>query len=168
VTDLQNAALEGLLSRVQVIVAQTGLESDDAELLAAFGEPGDSADRLDPKREMRARIDALSDVVAERLPCSSTSRMPGGALLHRAIARATRRQDEALLEEIRGLASQIKERLLELTDSVPSSLTLSDRSTRGQIQVVADSVAAMEDRLAVTLSRIEEIEKRLDRVEHSQ
>jgi hypothetical protein len=165
-TDKQNAALEGLLARVQTIVAETGVGPDDDELLAAFRELGDPDDRPGPASEMRARIAALPGVVAERLPYSAASRVPGGTLLHRAIARATRRQDEALLEEIRGLASQTKNRLLELTDAAPPSRTRSVEQATSQIEAVADTVATLEGRLAAMLSRIEALEARLDRPEH--
>jgi len=166
-SDQQNAALEGLFARVQTIVAETGVGPDDDELLAAFGELRNPDDGPGPTSEMRARITALPGVVAERLPDSAASRVPGGTLLHRAIARATRRQDEALLEEIRGLASQIKDRLLELTDTAPSSLTGSVEQATSQIQAVADTVATIEERLAAMLSRIEALEARLDHPERS-
>jgi len=165
-TDKQDAALEGLLARVQTIVAETGVGPHDDELLAGFRELGDPDDRPGSTSDMTARIAALPGVVAERLPDSAASRVPGGTLLHRAIARATRRQDEALLEEIRGLASQIKDRLLELTDAAPSSLMRSVEQATNQIEAVAQAVVTVEGRLAAMLSRIEALEARLDRPEH--
>lgn len=165
-TDKQNAALEGLLARVETIVAETGVGPDDDALLAAFHALRDPEDRPGPASEMRARIAALPGAVAQRLPYSAASRVPGGTLVHRAIARATRRQDEALLEEIRGLASQIKNRLLELTDAAPPSLTRSVEQATSQIEAVADTVATIEARLAAMLSRIEALETRLERPEH--
>jgi hypothetical protein len=166
-SDQQSAALEGLLARVQTIVADTGVGAHDDELLAAFRELRSPDDRRGATSEVRARIIALPGVVAERLPHPVASRVPGGTILHRAIARATRRHDEALLEEIRGLASQIKDRLLELTDAAPSSLTDSVEQATSQIQTVADTVATIEERLAAMLSRIEALEARLDRPERS-
>jgi hypothetical protein len=165
-TDEQNAALDGLLARVRTIVAETGVGPHDDELLGAFREFGDPDDRPGPTNQMRARITALPGVVAERLPYSAASRVPGGTLVHRAIARATRRQDEALLEEIRGLASQTKNRLLELADAAPPSLTRSVEQATSQIEAVADTVATIERRLAAMLNRIEALEARLDRPEH--
>jgi hypothetical protein len=166
-SDQQSAALAGLLVRIQSIVAETGVGPDDDELLAAFRDLRNPDDRPGPMSELRARITALPAVVAERLPDAAASRVPGGTLLHRAIARATRRRDEALLEEIRSLASQISDRLLELTDAARSPLMGSVDQATGQIQAVADTVATMEERLAAMLSRIEALEARLDRPERS-
>jgi hypothetical protein len=159
--------LNRLVARVQSIVAETGTGSDDDELLAAFSELRNPDDGPAAMSEMRARIAALPAVVAERLPDAAASRVPGGTLLHRAIARTTRRQDEALLREIRGVASQIKDRLLELTDPARSPLTESAEQATNQIQAVVDIVATMEERLATMLSRIEALEARLGRPERS-
>ena len=164
-TDRQDAAFEDLLARVESIVAQRGVGADDEALLVAFRELRDPDDQPSPTSDMRARIDALPGVVAARLPHPVGSRVPGGTLVHRAIARATRRQDEALLEVIRSLASQIKDRLLELTNAVPSLLARSIEQATSQIEAVADTVATMEGRLATMLSRIEALEERLDRLE---
>lgn len=166
-TDPQSQALDGLVARVQSIVAETGAGSHDDELLAAFSELRNPDDGPAAMSEMRARIAALPALVAARLPDAAASRIPGGTLLHRAIARATRRHDEALLGEIRGLASQIKDRLLELTDPVHPSLTESAEQATNQIQAIVDIVATMEGRLATMLSRIEALEARLGRPEPS-
>lgn len=165
--DQQSAALDGLRVRVQSIVAETDTGRDDDELLAAFLELRNPEDLPAVKSEMRARIAALPAVVAERLPDAVASRLPGGTLLHRAIARATRRRDEALLEEIRGLARQIKDRLLELTDAACPSLMDSAEQATSQIQAVVDAVATIEDGLATMLSRIEALEARLGPPERS-
>ena len=64
------------------------------------------------------------------------------------------------------MASQTKNRLLELADAAPPSLTRSVEQATSQIEAVADTVATMEGRLAAMLSRIETLEARLDRPEH--
>ena len=153
-TGQQTAALEGLLSRVQTIVAETGVGPDDDALLVAFrdfpdGDPGATT------RELRAHIAPRPIVVAEQIPHSVASRVPGGTLVHKAVARATRRQAEALLTEIRGLASQIQDRLLELTDAAPPPLTRSVEQATSQIQTIADTVATLEERLAALERRLE-------------
>jgi len=96
-------------------------------------------------------------------PYSAASRVPGGPWCtgHR---EGTRRQ-EALLEEIRGLANQTKNRCW----SWPTRLRLTHalgRQATSQIEAVADTVATIEGRLVAMLSRIEALEARLDRPEH--
>ena len=137
---------------------------DDDELLDTLDELRGS-ERPAPTSETRARIVALPLLVAERLPDSSVSRLPGGSLVHRAIAKATRRQNEALLKEIRGLAAQVKDRMLELNDAAPPLHPGSIEQAMDQIHAVADKIALLEGRFAAMLSRIEALEARLDRTE---
>ena len=163
-TDDPNPALENLLAWVQTIVVEMDAGPDNDEL-GAFDELRNTDEGPGSTSETRARIAALPFVVAERLPDTVASRAPGGPLLHRAIARATRRQDEALLEEIRRLATQVKDRLLELTDTAWPSLSRSMERAMDQIHAVAAEVALMEGRFAAMLSRIEALESRLERPE---
>jgi hypothetical protein len=163
-TDEQNAALENLRARVETIVTEMDTRRDDDELLGTLDELRGSGGPA-PTSETRARIAALPLLVAERLPDSSASRLPGGSLVHRAIAKATRRQDDALLKEIRGLAAQVGDRMLELNDAAPPLLSGSIEQAMDQIHAVADKIALLEGHFAAMLSRIEALETRLDGTE---
>lgn len=162
-TDRPDSALEDLLARIEKIVADNGRPGEEA-LLDAFRELRGVAGRSDQARELLERIEALPHVVPGGLSPRTQSRVPGGSLLHKAVAKVTYRQGQDLLEDIRSLAQETRDRLLDVAGSSPSVVGSSERMA-AQIEAIADEVVELQRRLSVTLSRVEAVEEQLDRLE---
>lgn len=158
--DTGERALEDLLTRVKSIVADAGFEADDEALRALFATTGTHPCAYRSGAELQARIEAIPRRVPDQVVAPTTSRLPGGSLAHRLVARVTRRHDQVLLEDIRGLACEVRDRLLEVATTSPTGTPALERVS-GQVEAIADAVARMETQVSAAVGRVEAMEERL-------
>ncbi|HVN50478.1 MAG TPA: methyltransferase domain-containing protein [Acidimicrobiales bacterium] len=160
--DTPDPALDDLLRRVNEIVDHSPADRRDEELLAVFRDL--RAPVRGPVGDLRARIEALPASVVDHGPVPTSSRLPGGSLVHRALNKATARRDQLLLQDIRALAGEVRDRLLELSALGPAGSGALERLGE-RMEALADLLADVQARHSVAEGRIEAIEQRLAALE---
>ncbi len=150
----------------------SGADDDDTvdrALIEVFRELADESSFVgDGLTGLIDRINRLPQAVGGRLSVPTSSRVPGGALAHWAVGKATSRYDAAVLERVRALAQEISECLREALDADLGSLARRLARVGADLEATADAVAAMEVRLSGGIGRLAEVEERLRRLERAE
>jgi SAM-dependent methyltransferase len=161
--------LEALRSRVEERrrdgAYPPGLEAD---LEAHFHRIVTSKAGRDRSR-FRSRIDrltAFSSFRTERIP--TTSSLPGGSILHRMVARITRRQTEGTLDQLQQFADALLDVLDVLVDPATLDRGLEAADIASRLDAVADRLAAYERAPAGAGAGLAELSRRVEMLERSE
>jgi SAM-dependent methyltransferase len=164
-------ALSDLVARVEAVVAQ-GAGPDDEMLRQVFEDlrvAVQNDERLRPElAERLRRIDRIPLVVADQLPTHGLSRIPGGRHAHRLIHRATRRRDNALLEQIRELAHEVKNVMFETDEALFRAIPQTSDRLAGDVEALTDALVRLETRTSQVIGRLEDLERRVDRLDEAE
>lgn len=159
--------LRELRRRLDSILEHPHSPADD-EILSAFTRAIDPFSGDSSRGAIRDWIERLPQVVDPGLAIPTFSRIPGGSAAHKAVGTATRRQSEALLEQMRRLAQEVTDRLLEIFDTSAMAEGGSRGEVAAQIEAVTDAVASLSAEVSRSTAAIEALQARLDDVEAAQ
>jgi SAM-dependent methyltransferase len=116
--------------------------------------------RLD---ELVERVRALPGLSTERI--SPASDLPGGASLHRAVARLTDRQVQGVLEQVQDVVSALQAVVGELADALRRPNTHLHPDLLGQVDALQERLTALERHPVDAPGGLAEIGRRLERLE---
>jgi SAM-dependent methyltransferase len=151
-------ALSELRLRVNQIVRQA--DGRDNPSVREFSRVADAAEAS--AAEARARIRRISEVLDFVPNIATSSRVPGGSLVHSAIARATRRETQALLDQTRRLAQEVTDALLEALDEADLAPGNALSRICAQIEMVADVGESLSTEVSRLTSRVAALDARID------
>ena len=116
--------------------------------------------RLD---ELVERVRSLPGLSTERI--SRDSDLPGGASLHRALARLTDRQIQGVLEQVQEAVSALQGVVGELADALRRPNTHVHLDLVGQVDALQERLSALERQPVDAPGGLAEIGRRLERLE---
>src|SRR2546423_4960519 len=93
------------------------------------------------------------------------SRLPAGQALHKTIARLVARQTTGIIHQAQEFAGPVVESLTALTSSVEQLRREMDLEVAGHLDTLYEHVAAYERALMGPLARLEELTRRIERLE---
>ena len=119
--------------------------------------------------ELRRRLRSLEKTAAlQRTRVGTRSRVPGGGLFHKLVARATARQMEASRREIRAFADDVRGLLTMIVETLEGQGPHGHVSLFSQIDLILDRLAALERSPANPGVALAEITRRLDVLEQNE
>ena len=116
--------------------------------------------RLD---DLVERVRSLPGLSTERI--SGASDLPGGAALHRAVARLTDRQVQGVLEQVQDVVSVLQAVVAELADALRRPNTHLHPDLVGQVDALQERLTALERQPVEAPGGLAEIGRRLERLE---
>jgi hypothetical protein len=118
-----------------------------------------------PLRDLMARLAAMPPFSPERIPTSS--RLPGGSVLHATIARLVVRQTTGVLEQVQAFANDVRDLLGLLVERVGSGDTHVHADLLGLLDAVLERVSSYERAPAEADGPLRDLHRRLEAVERS-
>ena len=109
------------------------------------------------------RVTSLPGLSTERI--SRASEVPGGAALHRALARVSDRQIQGVLEQVQEVVTALQEALVELADALRRPDTHVHPDLMGQVDAVVERLSALERQPVDSPGGLAEIARRLELLE---
>ena len=109
------------------------------------------------------RVSALPGLSTERIP--TASELPGGAALHRALARLTDRQIQGVLGQVQQHLHALQEAVAVLAAAMRRPNTHLHPDLVGQVDALQERLTALERQPAASAGGLAEIGRRLERLE---
>jgi SAM-dependent methyltransferase len=122
--------------------------------------PGPDRSRFEAKLD---RLAAFSTFSAERIPTASN--VPGGAAVHRVVAKATTRQTRGILEQLQQFATAVRDVLEELADPDAPSQDHQHPDLMGMVDVLVERVASYERAPVASAAGLADLHRRIEELE---
>jgi 2-polyprenyl-3-methyl-5-hydroxy-6-metoxy-1,4-benzoquinol methylase len=122
--------------------------------------PGPDHSRFQAKLD---RLAAFSTFSAERIPTASN--LPGGAAVHRAVAKAIGRQTRGILEQLQQFATAVRDVLEVLADPDAPSQDHRHPDLAGMVDVLVERLASYERAPVASGSGLAELYRRVEALE---